>query len=168
MGNVLVNTNRGGQGMAEFEQALALNPNLADAHAYTGFALLVNGHAEETESHVLEALRLSPRDTNAYIWLGFITASKLYVGADEEAVALYRRANEINPNRPISHVYLAAALAELGRLDEARHEVGAALALNPKLTIRRIQAGAQSENLVFLKQRERLIETMRKAGLPEG
>ena len=69
---------------------------------------------------------------------------------------------------PISHFYLAAALAALGRLDEARAEVHAGLTLDPKFTIRRFRAGAPTDNPVFLKQRERVIEAMRKAGAPEG
>ena len=34
-----------------------------------GLARYFTGRAEETESHVLEALRLSPRDTYAYGWM---------------------------------------------------------------------------------------------------
>ena len=63
---------------------------------------------------------------------------------------------------------MAAALVELGRLDEARAEVQAGLALNPSFTITRYRAGAQSDNPVFLKGRARIIEDMRKAGAPEG
>ena len=56
----------------------------------------------------------------------------------------------------------------LGRLDEARAEVQAGLALNPGFTLRRYRDGAQSDNPVFLKGRERMIENLRKAGAPEG
>ena len=62
---------------------------------------------------------------------------------------------------------MAADLVELGQLDEARAEVQAGLALNPGFTIRRYRAGAQSDNPVFLKRREQIIEAMRKAGVPE-
>ena len=65
-------------------------------------------------------------------------------------------------------MYLASALALLGRLDEARSEVRAGLALDPKFTIQRYRDGAQSGNPVFLRQRERVIEGMHKAGVPEG
>lgn len=75
---------------------------------------------------------------------------------------------EINRNRPVAHMYLASALALLGRLDEARSEVRAGLALDPKFTIQRYRDGAQSGNPVFLRQRERVIEGMHKAGVPEG
>src|ERR1700733_9136460 len=168
MGRVLIDSNHGAQGIAESERALALNPNLAAAHAIIGFANLVNGHAEETENHVLEALRVSPRDTDANVWLGYIAEAKQFLGAYEDAVTWHHRSMEINRNRPVAHMYLASALALLGRLEEARSEAQAGLALDPKFTIQRYRVGAQSDNSVFLSQRERVIEGMRKAGVPEG
>jgi tetratricopeptide (TPR) repeat protein len=161
MGRVLIQTKRGAQGIAECERALALNPNLAAAHAQIGLAKIFDGHPEETAGYELEALRVSPRDTD-------IALSKLYLGAYEEALGLYRRSIELNPNYPIARFYLASSLADLGRLDEAKAEVKAGLALNPGFTIRRYRAGAQSDNPVFSKGRERIIEDMRKAGVPEG
>jgi TolB-like protein/class 3 adenylate cyclase/Tfp pilus assembly protein PilF len=168
MGRVEVQTKREAQGIAECERALALNPNLASAHALIGLAKLFDGHPEETESHELEALRVSPRDTEADVWVAYIALAKLYLGAYEEALDLYRRAKELNPNYPTGRFNMATVLVELGRFDEARAEVQAGLALNPGFTIRRYRAGAQSDNPVFLKGRERIIEDMRKAGVPEG
>jgi TolB-like protein/DNA-binding winged helix-turn-helix (wHTH) protein/Flp pilus assembly protein TadD len=168
MGNVQIQTNRGAEGIAECQRALALNPNLAYVHAEIGFAWLVNGRPEETESNVREAIEASPRDTNMYIWIGFIATAKLYSGADEEAVAWLRRTLEFNRNYAIAHFYLSAALELLGRHDDAEAEVQAGLALNPQFTIRRFRTGAQSDNPIFLKQRERFIQAMQKAGIPEG
>ena len=79
-----------------------------------------------------------------------------------------RRSFNLNPNAPYGHFFLAAALANLGRLDEARGEAQTGLALDSGFTVRRFRAGAESDNPVFLEQRERLIEGMRKAGVPEG
>jgi len=168
MCRVAVQTKRGAQGIAECERALALNPNLAAAHAVIGLAKLFDGHPEQTESHELEALRVSPHDTDANVWVAYIAFAKLHLGAYDEALDLYRRSNELNPNYATGRFNLAATLAELGRIDEARAEVQAGLALNPGFTIRRYRAGAQSDNPLFLKRRERMIEDMRKAGVPEG
>jgi hypothetical protein len=44
----------------------------------------------------------------------------------------------------------------------------AGLALHPSFTIARNRAGAPSDNPIYLAQRERIIEGMRKAGVPEG
>jgi TolB-like protein/class 3 adenylate cyclase/Tfp pilus assembly protein PilF len=165
---VEIQTKRGAQGIAECERALALNPNLAAARAQIGLAKLFDGHPEETEGHALEALRISPHDTEAGVWVAYIALAKLYLGDNEEALGLFRRAKELNPNYATGRSNMAAALVELGRLDEARAEVQAGLALNPGFTIRRYRAGAQSDNPTFLKGRERIIEDLRKAGVPEG
>jgi hypothetical protein len=90
------------------------------------------------------------------------------LGADAEGVAWLRRSIEANRNLPIAHFYLAAGLALLGSLDEARAAVQAGLALYPNLTLRRFRAGAASSTPTFLAQRERIIEGMRLAGVPEG
>ncbi len=68
LGRLLIGTNRPSQGIAQCERALTLDRNLAGAHAFIGLGKSAVGRAEETEAHVQEALRLSPRDTLAYRW----------------------------------------------------------------------------------------------------
>ena len=131
LGVVDIHTKRAAEGIAECEHALALDRNLASAHAIMGFGKIYIGLAEETEAHVGEALRLSPRDTNAYVWMNFAGLARLHIGCYEQAVAWLRRAIEVNRNYPAVYFHLAAALAQLGRLDEARSAVKAGLALNP-------------------------------------
>ena len=128
------------EGIAECEHALALDRNLANAHAIIGLGKIFIGRAEETEAHIAEALRLSPRDTMAYIWMTNAGIAKNHLGSWEQAVAWFRRAIEANRNYPPAHFELAAALAQLGRLDEARSAVKAGLALNPTFTISRARA----------------------------
>jgi hypothetical protein len=66
MGMVLGFPNRAVQSIAELDRALTLDRNLAGAHALIGQSKLFIGQAEETEAHVQEALRLSPRDPWVY------------------------------------------------------------------------------------------------------
>jgi tetratricopeptide (TPR) repeat protein len=168
MGAVQISTNRAAQGIAECERALALDRNLANAHGIIGLAKYLIGRGEETETHVHEALRLSPGDTFVYFWMTFAGVAKLQLGADEEAVSWFRRGIETNQNFPPAHFYLAAALAHLGQLDEAQAAVKAGLALDPAFTLSRFRAGAASDNQTYLEQRERVIQGMRAAGIPEG
>jgi len=168
MGLVLVQTKRTAQGIAEYERSLALNPNLAESRALIGLAKVFDGRAEETERDEIEALRLSPRDNYAWLWMHFCGGAKLCLGADEDAVAWFRRALEIRRNFPLTHFFLAAALANLGELEEARAETRVGLALDPTFTIRRFRLEPESDNPVYLKQRERHTDAMRKAGVPEG
>ncbi len=168
LGGVYIYTNRAAEAIAKCEHALALDRNLAAAHAMIGLAKVFTGRAEETESHVLEALRLSPRDINANRWMAAAGIAKLYLGRDEEAAVWQLRSIDANRNFPNSHFFLAAAQARLGRMSEARAAAKAGLALNPTFTIRRFRVSAFSDNPTFLAQRERVYEGMRKAGVPEG
>jgi tetratricopeptide (TPR) repeat protein len=167
LGLVQTNTNRSLQGIAECERALALDRNLARAHAGLGYAKYNLGRTEETEAHVNEAFRLSPRDTDAHVWLLVAGVAKFFAGRDEEAVVLFRRSIETNRNLPTAHFCLAAALAHFGRHNEARAAVQAGLALNPSFTVTRYRSGVSSDNPTYLTQRERLCAGMRMAGVPE-
>jgi tetratricopeptide (TPR) repeat protein len=132
-----------------------------------GLAHAFIGRAEETEAHVLEALRLSPRDVHAYLWFFNVGFAKACLGRCEEALPWLRKSIDANRNNAWAYFHMAACLARLGRLDEARHEVEAGLAVNPKCTIKRLRATVESDNATYLAQRERVAECMRKAGLPE-
>jgi hypothetical protein len=79
-----------------------------------------------------------------------------------------RRSLEANRNHPGAHFNLAAALALVGELDEARATVQAGLALNPSFTIRRVRTNTPSSHPVYLAGRERVCEALRMAGVPEG
>ncbi|HLW92547.1 MAG TPA: adenylate/guanylate cyclase domain-containing protein [Roseiarcus sp.] len=168
LGNVYGFTNRAEQGIAECERALALNRNLAAGHSTIGWIKFVIGRGEETEGHVREALRLSPFDASAYMWMACVGFSKTLVGDDEEAVIWLRRSIEANRTYALCHFALAAALAHLGQQEEARASVQAGRALDATFTIARFRAGVPNKNPIFLAQRERACEGMRKAGVPEG
>lgn len=114
-------------------------------------------------------LRLSPRDVLAYWWMWAAGYAKLVLGQDEEALAWLRRAIEANRSFPSSYFHLAATLAQLGRIEQARDAAKAGFALNPGFAIRRAQeAGAALDNPIYLTQRERVFDGWRKIGIPEG
>ena len=160
LGSVQIFTKRAAQSIAEFERALELDRNLARAHALIGLAKLFLGRGEETEPHVNEAFRLSPRDTLAPRWMVWVGYAKAQLGADAEAVSWMRRGLDANRNFSLAHFILGAALARLGELEQARAAIQAGLALDPKFTIHRFRTHAPRD--------KRLIEGMRLAGVPEG
>ena len=165
LGIVYMLTNRAARGIAECERAIALDRNLADAHAIIGWAKSLLDRSEETEAHILEALRLSPRDVFAYRWMMWAGNAS---NANADAVAWLRRSIEANRNFPLAHFHLAAALALLGSPDEARAAAQAGLALNSGFTIRRFRRQTPSNNPTYLAKRERVYQGMRLAGVPEG
>jgi tetratricopeptide (TPR) repeat protein len=168
LGAVHIFTAREPQGIIECKHALSLDRNLADAHGWIGLAKHFLGCPEETEAHVCEALRLSPRDILAYRWMMIAGIAKQQLNADTEAVAWLRRSIEVNRNFPLAHFNLAASLALLGRLDEARTAAQAGLGLDPRFTILRLRRSRSSGNPTYFSKRERVFQGMRLAGLPEG
>ena len=168
LGVVYIYTNRAAQGISEFERALAIDRNLAAAHAYIGLAQNFVGRGEEGAGHIEYALRLSPRDLAVYLWRTFNGSLKVFLAKDEEAVRELRRAIEANRNFAAGHFYLAVALAELDRLDEARLEVREGLSIDPTFTIRRYRGDAPSDNPIFMSRRRQIYEIMRNIGVPEG
>ena len=167
LGFVMIQSNRAARGIGELERASALNRNLGAPHAWIGLAKITMGRAEEAAGHINEAMRLSPSDSFAFMWTHLLGLAKFHLGADEEALALFRRSVDASRNYPLNHFYMAAALAHLGRLDEARAEIKAGLMLAPNYSLARFRKAAESDNATFLKQRERILEGLRKAGLPE-
>jgi tetratricopeptide (TPR) repeat protein len=169
LGVVQIFTKRAAQGIAECERALGLDRNLAFAYAWIGLGKCYLGRAEETETYVMEAFRLSPRDNRAFTWMNNAGVAQSYLAADEAAACWFKRSIETNRNvAPFVQFYLAAALAHLKRIEEARASVQAGLALDPDFTLSHFHACAPTDNPTCLAQRARIAEGMRKAGLPDG
>jgi TolB-like protein/class 3 adenylate cyclase len=167
LGVVQMHSDRALQGIRSCERALDLDRNLAAAHAQIGDCKSVLGQPQETEAHIQEALRLSPRDRDVYLWCHFAGLAKFQLVREEEAVVWLRRSIEADRNYPNSHFILGAALAHLGRLPEARSEAQAGLAMNPTFTIARLRASVPSDSPARIAGLERVIDGLRKAGVPE-
>jgi TolB-like protein len=166
LARVYMATNRAALGIAEAERSLALDRNLAPSYSAIGWAKPMLGRAEETEGHIVQAFRLSPRDTFASVWCRVAGEAKLALGHDDEAVVWLRRAVQANRMYSVAHFTLAAALAQRGKTAEARAAVAVGLASNPTFTVRRYREGASSDNPVYLAGRQHIYVGMLKAGVP--
>jgi tetratricopeptide (TPR) repeat protein len=141
----------------EFEISPRLNPNDADAWAYLADLRVMEGRGAEAVGCVEKALRLNP--SGPYHWdLG---QAQYAAGQYEAAVRTLR--NEVT-YRTGSRRYLAAALAQLGRLEEAREEGRLFLARHPHF---RISYWVETQPFRDLATRDKIVEGYRKAGLPE-
>ncbi len=123
------------------------------------------GDYHATLQHIDEAIRLSPRDPLANIWplgKGWATLlSERY----EEAVGFATEAVEGNPEFPNNYAVLAAAQGHLGNSAAARAALDEFLRRSPVAS-----AADERLNRPFggAEQRERFLEGLRKAGLPEA
>ena len=68
----------------------------------------------------------------------------------------------------MAHFHLGSALAHLGRMDEARAAAAAGLDIDPTFNLASFRAAQITDDPYYLAWRERVIEGMRMAGVPEG
>jgi TolB-like protein/class 3 adenylate cyclase/tetratricopeptide (TPR) repeat protein len=156
------------QALREFELAIGLDRNFAKAHVYAGLMKLYLGRAKETEAHVAQAIRLSPRDPFLSHWLFVVGLADLYLGRNVRAVDGLRQSVQLNPNWHLSNFFLAGALALAGLLAEAAAACAVARRLGPDFTIGKFRAEAVGDNPVYLAQRELFCNGLLMAGVPEG
>jgi adenylate cyclase len=157
-------------GIAEADAAIAINPNLAGAHAISSYWRLFLGRAAEGFSGVETAMKLSPRDPVRPIWEFQICHLHSHLAQWEQAIEHCGLAAQAVPNLWLIYADIAAADAWLGRDAEAKAALADLLKLNPDMTAQAYIATAAmySDNAVFTQQIARMVEGMRKAGLPEG
>jgi adenylate cyclase len=100
------------------EHALKLDPNSAEAHASAGQALGIQRRFSEAAVEFERALKEDPTLFEAYYLYGRL----LFESGDiENSAKLFKKAQSVRPDDYQSRCFLAAALTELGRLDEALH-----------------------------------------------
>jgi adenylate cyclase len=153
------------------EAVIAENPGEPWAYKEIGLSNMYLGRIEQSLGWFAKADRLGPRDPGRWSWLDSRGHALILLGRDLEAVRYLRMALDANPNALSPHAFLAAAYAFLGRMDEARQELGQYNRLRPAETV----ANFRRESPVPLRltgpgyqQRfERVKEGLRNAGMRE-
>ena len=150
------------QAIAEAKRCLALDPNNAEGHVRLGHILDQAGRPAEGLPFIETAMRLDPHYPFLYIfWLGHAFHS---LERYDEAIAAYRRTISRNPDFFYAHLHLAAAYAQLGRMEEAKSEAAQTLRIDPSFSVQRVAQRLPLKDAAAL---ARLVDGMRKAGLPE-
>ena len=116
------------EAVAEYQKALEIKPDYADAHNNLAAALAARGQIKEAVGHYQTALKIDPGYADAHNNLGNVLNS---CGERDEAIAHYQRALEIKPDHAQAHNNLGAALAVRGQIDEAMVHYQAALKIKP-------------------------------------
>jgi serine/threonine protein kinase/Flp pilus assembly protein TadD len=105
------------EALAASAQALALRPDLAEAHSARGYALSLAGQAEEAERRFRSAIELNPRLFEAHY---FYARACLEQGRLADAARLFERAADVRPEDFASRSLLSLALRGLGQEEGAR------------------------------------------------
>ncbi len=118
-------------GMAMMQRAIEICPSEPYAWLMLGTSLAYIGRTKEARRHAEHAIRLSPLDPYAATFQ-FFHALCLYADGDyERAIVLARSAIEKSPNYSSTWRVLAASLAALGRVAQARQAGARILELEP-------------------------------------
>ena len=163
LGHVLTLQGQHEQSIAEFEKAIALYPNFTDYRF--GTALVRAGQPARAIQVLDTHMRYDPFYPPVVpALLGF---ARYVLKEYSEALPLLRECTSRAPNFRIGHVWLAANLAQLGRLDEARAEAAEVLRIDPKFTIDGTERRLAPHEGPGWGGAEHLFDGLRKAGLPE-
>ncbi|ESW78986.1 adenylate/guanylate cyclase domain-containing protein [Mesorhizobium sp. C280B] len=159
LGIILGHERRFAESDAEFEATFKLDPNHADAWAMRSDLITLRGDAVKGVEFVKRALRLNPRPPGWYYWM----AGQAYyaLGDYQSAVEALRKPETY---RTTSRRMLAAALAQLGRQDEAHQEAEFFMMSNPHFSIRHWATSQPFDDEELL---QRFVEGYHKAGLPD-
>jgi adenylate cyclase len=173
--NILAMQGRPNEAIAEDERTLALDPAMVDAVEHLGWQYWELGQFKKGLEYFDKALRISPHDPFLGVFYSGNAIAYFGLKQYDEAIEWGRRSIAINPNNnPIAHGALIAALALTGHEVEAKAALQRYVLLDTP-TVKTIAAWKAYIALTakpesdprYLELWDRIIEGLRKAGLPE-
>jgi adenylate cyclase len=144
------------------DRSLGLNPSSASAYQMSGWIRCWAGREKEALAHFHCAIRLSPIDRTMITMQSGLGLALCMDAQYEDSIVWCRKAIVEQASWTASYRPLAASLAQLGRIEEAKLVAEQLRALEPDCSIAKIAAlYRRSEGA------SRYLEGLRKAGLPE-
>ena len=160
LGRVLIWLRQHSAAIAEFERAIALNPNMSSP----GFvpALLFAGEFQKAIDVGKATMRLDP--FSSPYTPGWVGLAHYMLKRYSEALPLLRECVARAPSFRGAHVWMAANYVRLDQLEDARTSAAEVLRIEPTYSI----DGVQKRLSVFKRPEdgEHLFEALRMAGLP--
>ena len=160
IGNVLLSLRRNSDAMIEFKRALEVGPNSADNLLLVGYGYAPNGKAAEAKVLIDRAFRLNPFPPP--YWYGALGDALLFGKRPAEAIPFHRKCVDSIPDFIWCQFGLTVALAQTGKIDEARTQAKEVLRVNKDAT------AAENSYVAAIgdpAERQAIIELLRKAGL---
>jgi TolB-like protein/class 3 adenylate cyclase/cytochrome c-type biogenesis protein CcmH/NrfG len=150
------------EALMHYQQAITLNSNDADGAAQMGGLFIDMGRFSEALDWFQRAVRLNPLHPAWYLY----GIGEAYYGARQYARAISPLRAAVNrfPNFITPRRHLAAAYAQMDRLEEARAEIATVRELDPSVCLALYRGRLRYEKMEDL---EHYLDGLRKAGLPE-
>jgi TolB-like protein len=150
-------------GSALAARAVALDPSLALARLWAGWAQVYLGNHDAAIEQFSAAIRLSPIDPHLFVPQTGMAFAHFFAGRYDEGLSRATSAIQRQPNFPGAQRILMSSLAMAGRIADARRACDAVLQTDPTLRI----SGIKSTPLRRLEDVEKLGQAWRIAGVPE-
>ncbi len=128
LGAVLQESGQAREAIAQYEQALRLNPDYAEAHYNLAVASQKQGRQQKAIEHWKQALRINPNYAEAHSDLG---TAMIQLGKVQEAMVHWEQAVRINPDLAEAQYNLGLALMGQGKPQEAIGHFEQALRIIP-------------------------------------
>jgi TolB-like protein/Tfp pilus assembly protein PilF len=163
LGRLLVMGGQAQRGIEHLERAIELNQSHAHAHYGLGHALYVAGKPTAALVPLATALRLSPKDPLASMFLTMNAFCHLMLDDLPAAEAAARRARNLLSKETWSRLALAATLQIKGDVCEARSAIAEAREIDSSLTMSTFAPLVQH---IPPAMRDRVLAALTMAGLP--
>ncbi len=152
-----------------WQRALELAPDSRNSHLRMAGALIKQGRYEEAQTHLANVTDLRPFQMRRQQNLNQALADAAFAqGRDDEAYSILKHWAAEFPNSGRPYLMLAAIDALYWRDAAAAAHMARHRQMLPQSTIAYVNRIYPSDNPIFLAQRARLVDGLRKAGLPEG
>ena len=152
--------------IASLEKSIKLNSCFVQSYHGLGFALALAGRLEESKQTIQKAIELSPKDPMLWAFT-IVHALTLVLNREDEAGLDWVQRTMLLPTTTgyFPHAVMAAAKANLGRIDEAREALAIALRERPNLSIAFLKENMPTKHENGM---EHYFQGLRKAGLSES
>jgi tetratricopeptide (TPR) repeat protein len=163
-GYLLVQASLYDRALAEFQQAIALEPGDPWSYVLMGFALTGKGQAAEALSYIRTGMRLDPNYPETFLW--FLGQALFGAERYDEAAAALESAIKLNPDDDAVLALLGATYGLLGRVEDAK----AAFARFNERQVKRgdVPLTVSDSDTFGTADQERLKKGFRLAGVPES
>jgi tetratricopeptide (TPR) repeat protein len=154
------------------EALIARNPAEPTFYKEMGLNNLYLGMTRQAVEWFRRADAIAPRDPTRWTWLQGLGRALIQLGDDAGAINALSQAMDSNPAYLRGKALLAAAAALAGDSEMARRHLGEYLAVEPNMTVSRFARQRSSVppdavNDVFRRESERILEGLRRAGMPD-
>jgi tetratricopeptide (TPR) repeat protein len=116
------------EALAEFTQALQLDPHTAEAHYGSGMVALKQGKLDTSADEFQQELSVNPGYIPAEYQLGYV---RLEMHQADTAIPLLQDVVSRQPNHSDAHYELGKALLEQGKLKDAIRDLETSIHLHP-------------------------------------